>query len=159
MKSLLIVKRYPYEEPYHTQLEFVATNGIFSGGTDIYCNVEDLEKIGKALQNFPKNSDDEFLFEYGSDKPEERFYRHFWFKAYVINSLGHCAIQFNINKNSDEPDEGVCSFSIATEAASINRLGKLFERFSELKHLEFRWTPTDEEMFEAHQFGENQWQI
>lgn len=159
MKPQIIVKRYPYEEPYHTQIEFIVSNGVFSGITDIYCNVKDLEKMGKALQKFPGKIDDKYIYEYGSAKPEDRNYRHFWLKVYLINSLGHCAIQFQINNNTEEPEEGICRFSLIAEASAINRLGKLFERFSELKHLEFHWTPTEEEMFKIHQSGVKPWQI
>jgi hypothetical protein len=158
MKSQIIVKRYPYEEPYLTQLEFIVSNGIFSGHTNIYFNVEDLGKIGRALQSFPKNVDDEYIYEYGSEKPEERFYRHFWLKVYVVNSLGQCAIQFHINRNTEEPDEGICRFSILAEAAAVNNLGKLFEEFSRLKHLEFRWSQKESELFKTHQIEEKLWQ-
>ncbi len=64
MKSQIIVKRYPYEEPYHTQIEFIVSNGVFSGRTDIYCNVEDLKKIGEVLQNFPRKLGDEYIYKY-----------------------------------------------------------------------------------------------
>ena len=42
MKPQITVKRYPYEEPYHLQLEFFISNDGFSGNTDFYCNAEDL---------------------------------------------------------------------------------------------------------------------
>jgi hypothetical protein len=159
MKPQIIVKRYPYEEPYLTQIEFTISNDVFSGHTDIYCNVEDLREIGKALQNFPNKIDDEYIYEYGSEKPEDRYYRHFWLKVYTVNSFGRCAIQFHINKNTQEPDEGICRFSILAEASAVNNLGKMFERFSELKHLEFRWSPEESELFKTHQIEEKLWQI
>jgi hypothetical protein len=112
MQSQVIVKRYPYEEPYHTQIEFIVSNGGFSGNTDIYCNVEDLKEIGEALQNFPNKIDDLYIYEYSSEKVEDRFYRHFWLKVYTVGSLGYCAIQFHINKNTEELEEGICRFSI-----------------------------------------------
>jgi|SRR5579863_3257029 len=71
------VRRYPYEEPYHTQLVFGASNGSFMGSTDIYCHVADLENIGSALAVFPTKVPDEYRFEYGSEQPEKRFYRYF----------------------------------------------------------------------------------
>jgi hypothetical protein len=151
MKPLLIVRRYPYEEPYHTQLEFVVSKGNFAGGTDIYCNVEDLKETGKALQNFPAQIGDEYRYEYGSENPEDRCYRYFLMRAYTTDGVGHCAVQFVINQNSVEPDEGVCRFSISADAASINRLGILFEKFHELRHLEFHWSPDEAELFEDYQ--------
>jgi hypothetical protein len=141
MKSQITVKRYPYEEPYHLQLEFFVSNGGFTGNTDFYCNAEDLKMIGQSLKNFPSNIDDEFRYEVGSENPEERYYVYFLLRVYTIDSVGHCAIQFVINKNAVEPYEGSCRFSIRAGAASINRLGVLFEKFSELKDFEFEWSP------------------
>jgi hypothetical protein len=153
MKPLLIVRRYPYEEPHHIHLEFVVSNGIFGGATDIYCNVEDLKEMGKALQNFPTEISDEYCYQYGSENPEDRFYRYFLIRVYTTDSVGHCAIQFAINKNSIEPNEGICRFSVQADAASLNRLGVLFEKFHELRHLEFRWSPNEAELFEEYQLG------
>ena len=146
MEPLIVVRRHPYEEPYHIHLEFVVSNGIFGGSTDIYCGVEEIKELGKALQNFPATVGDDYRYEYGSEKPEDRFYRYFLLRAYTTDSVGHCAVQFIINQNCGEPDEGVCRFSIKAEPASINLLGVLFEKFSELRHLEFTWSPDNVEM-------------
>jgi hypothetical protein len=151
MKPRIIVRRYPYEEPYHTQVEFVVSNGGFRGSTDLYCSVEDLGEIGRALQNFPAKIGDEYRYEYGSEKPEDRFHRYFLMRAYTIGFVGRCALQFVINLNSEEPNEGVCRFSISMDAASVNRLGGLFEKFSELRHLEFRWSENETELFADYQ--------
>jgi hypothetical protein len=127
-------------------LEFAVCNGTFSGSTDIYCGVEEMKELGKALQKFPATVGDDYRYEYGSAKPEDRFYRYFVLRAYTTDSVGHCAVQFIINQNFGEPDEGECRFSIKAEPASINLLGFLFEKFSELRHLEFRWSPDNVEM-------------
>ena len=151
MKSHLTIRRYEYEEPYHTQLEIVVSNGLFSGSTDIYLGVEQIAEIGESLKKFPTDINDEYCFEHGSEKPEDRYYRYFMIRAYITDSLGHCAIQFHINQNTLEPGDGLCKFSIGSDAAAINRLGNLFLTFSELRHLEFYWSPTEEELFEHHQ--------
>ncbi len=39
-----------------------------------------------------------------------------------------------------------CEFSITTEAAAINRLGYLFERFAKLEHLELKWASMTAEL-------------
>ncbi|MBN2710987.1 MAG: hypothetical protein JXR97_00935 [Planctomycetes bacterium] len=41
------IKRYPYEEPYHLNLVFSASNGVFEGSLKYYCHASDLEDIGK----------------------------------------------------------------------------------------------------------------
>ena len=142
MKPQIIVKRYPYEEPYLIQLEFFVSNGNFRGSTDFYCDAGDLKTIGLALQNFPSKVGDEYRYEIGSENQKDQYYVYFLLRAYTIDSVGHCAIQFAININAVEPNEGICRFSIRADAASINRLGVLFEKFSRLKDFEFEWSPT-----------------
>ena len=151
--AYLIVRRLPYEEPYHTQLEIIASNGVFTGSTDIYCNVSDLSEIGGILQAFPKAIPDEYKYEYGSSDPAARFYRHFVFRAYTVGSWGKCALQVSINQNQSEPEEGICLFSIPAEPSSINRLGDLFVAFAKLQHLEFKWIPNSDEneLYDQHQ--------
>jgi hypothetical protein len=148
---MLIVRRHPYEEPYNTHLEFLASNGVFTGGTDIYCAVCDVAEIGSALGAFPANVGDEYKYEYGSPDPRANWARYFVLRASTIDRAGHCALQFTFNLNRPEPDEGACRFSIRAEAAAINRLGKLFEEFAKLRHVELRWSPTVDELHETHQ--------
>jgi hypothetical protein len=140
-KVEVIVRRFPYEEPFTLHIEFTASNGNFSGSTDIYCGPGDLEGIGSALRRFPLRIGDEFRFEYGSDNPKDRWYRYFVFRVYTIDGVGHSAIQFVMNNNSLEPFEGASRFSIRADVASINRLGEAFEKFAQLESQEFRWTP------------------
>jgi hypothetical protein len=142
------VRRYPYEEPYHTQVVFHASNGLFIGSTDIYCGVADLEDIGSALAVFPRKIPDEFRFEHGSEQPGKRFYRFFLLRAFTTDSAGHCAIQFRMNLNKTEPEDGMCGFSIRTEAARINRLGALFLRLHKSSRGELRWGPIEGDRFE-----------
>ncbi|HEX4809576.1 MAG TPA: hypothetical protein VH325_11640 [Bryobacteraceae bacterium] len=149
--SYLVVRRYPYEEPFHMQLEFSVSNGLFSGTTDIYCNVGDLKEIGNRLKSFPTRLGDEFRYEYGSEDPARRHYRYFLLRAYTIDNAGHCALQVKMNNNTREPHEGTCTLSIKAEAAALNRLGSLFLTFSQLEHLEFHWNLEDQELFEYHE--------
>jgi hypothetical protein len=44
-EPFLVVRRHPYEEPHNVQLEFIATNGRFTGGTDIYCTADDIKEV------------------------------------------------------------------------------------------------------------------
>lgn len=150
----IIVRRCPYEEPYHTQLEFVVSNGAFHGRTDLYCAVDDLREIGIALRNFPARAGDEYRYEYGTEDPQVRFYRYFLLRAYTFDALGNCALQIAINLNAADPEEGICKFSLRADAASINRLGELFVQFSQLRHLEFRWSLRSAELFERYQLSD-----
>lgn len=141
----ILVKRVPYEEPYHTQVEVAASNGLFAGGLDFYCGVDDLKEISGALAGFPSRVPDEYRFEYGSEDPARRFYRYFLLRAYTTDGAGHCALQFVMNLNSSEPHEGVCRFSLSVDPAQIARLGRLFARLHGHPAGRFRWTPTKDD--------------
>lgn len=134
-----------------TRLEFHVSNGSFAGKTDIYCGAEDIKEIGENLLNFPRKVGDEYCFEYGSEMPEDNFYRFFLMRVYTFNAQGHCALQFKINLNEEEPLEGQSTFSIQAESQAISRLGNIFLKFSELKHKEFHWAYNHDEMFTEHQ--------
>lgn len=148
--SWLRVRRFPYEEPYALNLEFAGGNGLFSGCVEIYCNVEDLSELGRALLAFPRQADDRHVYEYGSDDAAERQHRHFRLSFYTIDHTGHCAVQFLTRLYEKEPDDGACQFSIRTEPAALHRLGQLFENFARLEHLELRWSPAGGELFTDH---------
>jgi hypothetical protein len=107
---LLTVRRYPFEEPHNTHLEFLASNGTFTGATDIYCTVSDIAEIGRALKAFPANVGDEYKYEYGSPDPRANWASYFVLRAFTIDRAGRCALQFTINLNRAEPDEGACRF-------------------------------------------------
>ena len=109
-EPFLVVRRHPYEEPYHTQIEFLASNGVFACATDIYCSVDEIARIGRALHTFPSRIGDEYKYEYGSSELSN-FYRHFILRAYTTDRAGHCALQLKMNLNQAAPDEGICQFS------------------------------------------------
>lgn len=151
--SKIIVRRYPYEEPEDLHIMFLVSNSNFSSKVDIYCCPDDLEKIGKSLRVFPTKVPDEYVYEYGSEDPGKKFYRFFKMRIYTIQLSGQCAIQFAINLNENEPNEGISRFSISPiEPMSLSRLGDLFISFSKLQHLEFCWSPSgDQELFDSYQ--------
>lgn len=144
------VRRCPYEEPYHTQVTFHASNGLFMGTTDIYLDITDLEDIGLALEAFPRKVPDEYRFEHGSERAEDRFRRYFLLRVFTTDYAGHCAIQFRMNLNEPEPRDGKCTFSISAEAGRINRLGALFLRLHKSIRGEVRWGPIEGETFEEN---------
>lgn len=151
----VIIRRTPYEEPYVLSLEIRASNGTFSGATDFYVDASEVRAMGVALTRFPSRAGDEFVYEYGSGDPADRFYRYFRMRAYTLDRAGHCALQLAMNLNESEPGEGACRFSIhPLEAAALNRLGALLVRFAELRHLELQWCPAFEsaQLFEEHQW-------
>ena len=145
------IRRIPYEEPYHTQLEFRASNGTFAGVVDFYCNLDDLAEMATALKAFPAQSVDQYTYEYGSNEPGDRMYRYFRLRFYTTDHAGHCAVQFSVDLRNNAPEEGVCVFSFRVEPAAIHRLGQLLENFHKLQHLELRWSRAGGALFEDYQ--------
>ncbi len=72
----IIIRRHPYEEPYHLNLVITASNGVFAGTLEYYCNATDLTEMGSKLMSFPERIGDTYSYELGSPRPEDRFAFH-----------------------------------------------------------------------------------
>ncbi len=134
------ITRHPYEEPHHVCLVLEASNDSCQTKFEYYCNATDLSDMAESLEIFPRHNSDVFLYEYGSERKEDRWSYYFRFRAFQVNSTGHCAIQIRTNNNRELPDLEISEFCILAEASQINRLGALFRKFSKLNHKELVWT-------------------
>ena len=134
------IVRHPYEEPYHLNLVFSASNGTFSGLLDYYCNSSDIKDLGIILSKFPRKAKDEYIYKIGSPDPRDNFAYFFVLRAYTIDMTGHCALQIRIDNNRETPYEEACCFSIKVIPTELIRLGKLLLTFSKLKHKELNWS-------------------
>lgn len=141
IKPGIRVVRAPYEEPYHTHITIFASNGAFSGETDLYCGVDDLMEIGQALARFPTKVPDEYEFVYGSANPADRFWRFLRIRARTVDLSGHCALHFEFDLNQDEPNEGRSAFSLPVEPWALEALGRLFQELHGDPSGEFQWSP------------------
>ena len=95
----IIIRRHPYEEPYHLNLVISASNGVMCGTLEYYCNAADVGEMGGKLAAFPEKTGDTYLYELGSPRREDRFAFHFAFRVLTLDSAGHCALQFTMNNN------------------------------------------------------------
>ncbi len=142
MDEFLSLQRFEYEEPYHTEIHLRSSNGLFTGCLEYYCNVNELDDIGKKLKSFPSNFSDKIVYELGSEDPKERCAYYFRLHVSVIDRSGHCAVQIRINRNSSVPNNGLADFTIKANPADLNNLGELFLRLSKFEIREFTWRPT-----------------
>ena len=126
-----------------------ASNGSTTGSIKFYSHSEELVRWAERLECFPRHASDVFLTEFGSERPEDRFGCYFRFRAFVTDSVGHCALHFRFTNNRDLPDREISEFCVRAEAASINRLGARLRSFAALQHQLLRWTPTECELFES----------
>ena len=139
MRQYIRITRKPYEEPYHLNLVMEASNGIQTARLEFYDNADALPKVAKELEGFPRHKDHVFLWELGSERPEDRFAFYFRFRVFAIDSLGHCAIYLRFNNNDALPDREVAEFCIRAEPAQLDRLAGLFKQFAKLKHEVLEW--------------------
>ena len=140
MDNCIRIERIPYEEPYHIELYWEVSNGSISANFMYYDNADSLEKMAEALEVFPRHTKDIFLYEIGSEKPEDNFAYYFRFRVFTTNNIGGSAIQIRFCNNAELPNKEVVEFCIKAEPADINRLGKQFRQFSKLKETYLAWS-------------------
>jgi hypothetical protein len=149
MHPYIRITRHPYEEPYHINLVMEASNGKQKWEMEYYDNAESLITWAENLEVFPRHKDDVFLWELGSERPEDRWAYYFRFRVFVTDPAGHCAIQIRFNNNQNLPDREAVEFCIKAEAGQINRLGQLCRKFAELKHELLVWEGNDGRLYES----------
>lgn len=139
LSTFIKITRHPYEEPYHVNLVIQGCNGEHAGTLEIYDNAQQLKAIGEALQGFPFEPRT-FKWELGSEKSEDRFAFYFLFELFLNTPDGsEAGIHLKMNNNRDHPYTSKADFYLKCEPAAINKLGKLFERFSKLESNELFW--------------------
>ena len=149
MVSYLKFIRRPYEEPYHLHLFLTASKGPQMAKIDFYTGGDTIADWAKGLEVFPQSSSHVYLWEYGSERPEDKSAYYLRIRAFVINSTGLCALHLRFNNNKPLPERELSEFCIGAEAAAINRLSGLFREFGKLEHEVLIWTPTDGELFKT----------
>lgn len=143
MSNFIRIERIPYEEPYHVQLVWNASNGSVSSYFEYYDNADSLKEMAERLESFPRHSSDVFLYEIGSERPEDRFAYYFRLRVFTTDSRGSSAIQIRFCNNNELPYREIVEFCIKTEPAAINRLGKLFREFGKLEQDFMAWSETE----------------
>jgi hypothetical protein len=149
MHPYVRITRHPYEEPHLINLVVEASNGKHKWEMEFYDNAESLRLLSENLEVFPRHKDDVFLWEIGSEYPEDRWAYYFRFRVFLTDASGHCAIQIRFNNNRDLPDREVVEFCLRAEAGQINRLGQLCRKFAELKHELLVWEGNEGALYES----------
>ena len=90
---LLRLTRNPYEEPYHLNLEIELSNSRQKGCLEYYCNTTDLTDIGSVLIDFPFGGQKEYIYELGSENPEDNWAHHLRLRFFMIRSVGDVGIE------------------------------------------------------------------
>lgn len=96
----------------------VKAHTYFYGGADT------LAAFGKKLITFPRNAAETVCFEAGHAGHASSF-GYLRIEAYCASPAGHTALRIIADNNEERSAHHRFEFSIASEAASINRLGAL----------------------------------
>jgi hypothetical protein len=139
MSYFVKITRTPYEEPFHLQLLLEVSNGKQAASLEIYLNTDSLREMADGLEKFPRHATDNYLFELGSERQEDRWAYYLRLRAFVTDGLGHSALLFRMNNNRDLPHRQLAEFCIEAEPANINRLGTYLHAFSKLEHRCLYW--------------------
>ncbi|MDY7395630.1 hypothetical protein UMM65_10285 [Aureibaculum sp. 2210JD6-5] len=142
MEKIIHIVRQPYEEPYHINLIFEASNGQNTGQLEIYDNADQLKKIAEALEDFPLNGTKHFVWELGSEKQKENFAFYFKCEFSLLNHSNDCVIGIRLNNNKNS----LSKFNIHCSPSELNKLGQLFREFSKLEKKTLTWYGFDGEV-------------
>jgi hypothetical protein len=140
MRPHVAIRRVPYEEPHSLNLRVSAANENQSASIEVYVDASDLARVSQDLLDFPRHSNDVALWEFGSERPEDRWGYYFRLRIFLTAQTGECAIQIRFNNNQELPNREVSEFCIKRiEPIQINRFGELLRKFSNLEHERLYW--------------------
>ncbi len=142
LRPFLRVVRNPYEEPYHVNVNLIVS-ARQRGELEIYANAEDLETAARRLTGFPSDARDTFVWELGSEDPQDRFAFYFRLRVWCVAPSGECGFELRLNNNDSPPEREATEFSLSAYPADIDRLADLLREFSKLKHRALEWAITD----------------
>jgi len=104
------------------QLQFSMEGAGFAATIDFYSNRDALEEFGRALQEFPRSSTDEVVFENGTSATNS--YGWLVLRAFVVDSVGHSALEVECQRNGTRLVSARSRFAVELEPATLNRLGR-----------------------------------
>ncbi|WP_375417106.1 hypothetical protein [uncultured Hymenobacter sp.] len=103
-----------------------------------YGDANTFDAFGKTLMAFPKNAADTVGFEVGqAGHPSTLVY--LLIEAYCASPVGHTALRIIVDNNEERAAHHRFEFSIASEAASINKLGTLLVNWNVSDTPEIVW--------------------
>ncbi len=97
-------------------------NENVSSSIEIFGYIDEFNKFGEELINFPKDSNDVCQYELG--KGEEEWAYYLLIKIFCYEPSGQTAIQISMNNKKKVPELVEANFYLQTYPTSINKLGK-----------------------------------
>ena len=135
---MLTLRVLPYDDSA-LRVEMHASNGAFAATQEFYCHPEDIRKFGGRLREFPTGPQDQVVWEIGSSDP--KWAHHVRLRAYLVDALGHSALEVLADNRRNPPHRGTAEFSIRSDPASLNRLGNALVAWSKNYSRPLEWEP------------------
>ena len=102
--------------------------------------------MGERAGRVSLHADSVLRWEIGSENPGDRYFR---LGLFMVDSVGHCAIELRFNNNEALPQREISEFCIQAEPSEINRLGQLLREFAQLRHCALVWSVSDGALYET----------
>jgi len=158
MKYSILIERVPYEEPHHLELHWTIESDETSSRFELYDNATILSKFAKALKNFPNHSEDEFIYQIGSEKPEVNFAYFFRLHFFLKNHRGYDAtIDVRFVNNQQYADTRIVDYRLYSTTPRLRKLAKLFEEFSKLKSRILYWDDSNAFVGSVEDYRAGEW--
>ncbi len=135
---MLLLKALPYDDDA-LHVELYASNASFAAAQDFYCYPEDVRAFGERLSELPAHGQEEVVWEIGAPSAEWAY--HVKLRVYLVDALGHSALEIFVDNHFISPARGVAAFSIPSEPASLNRLGRSLVAWSSDHSQPLEWKP------------------
>lgn len=148
MKSFIQITRHLDGEPHYMNLVIIASNGSAMGSQEIYLNTKSVKEMGENLVKFPKHERSNYLFERGSERPEDKFGWYFRLRLAATGGLRNTSVMQLRFNNNEAPNQftiplnpQLTDFCMNLEVGDVHRLGQLLINFSKLEHDRLYWNP------------------
>ena len=89
---------------------------------DVYLYPDQLERFAAELEQFPMTLTQEVVLESGSSDP--KWYGHLRVRVYVVDSVGHSAVEVSIDYRGDPLGPISHHFYLPCNPADMNELGR-----------------------------------
>lgn len=108
-----------YLESDPSKIWVTANNSVFAGGMDVYINENTLRTLAAELEEFPRSSNAEIVYEAGS---EESPYGYCGLRFYCFDSAGHTAVIVKLINEiaSNVPDDNRCQVVMKLQFEAIS---------------------------------------
>ena len=120
-----------WEDDHTIELNISASNGIFSGETQLYTTEESLTEWAEQLAGFPKSDDQEVTFYDG----ERESYSYSSIRAYTFSGMAktamHITLESNVSNEYRKEEKAKLEFELFFEPAALDRFIPNLQRISD----------------------------